>query len=100
MAIPKYSYQENPQNQLTGFKIEEGTYKDVIYTYGKVSPIEENEKLRLKFDYNVHENPNKCDTESSDFVNVMGDILAIEVEKDNNGNSGTNREDDTQKSST
>jgi len=100
MAIPKYSYQENPQNQLTGFKIEEGTYKDVIYTYGKVSPIEENEKLRLKFDYNVHENPNKCDTESTDFINVMGDILAIEVEKDNNGNSGTNREDDTQKSST
>tara|TARA_B100001093_G_C26361923_1_gene814878 strand:- start:329 stop:631 length:303 start_codon:yes stop_codon:yes gene_type:complete len=100
MATPKYSYQQNPQNQLTGFKIEEGTYKDVIYTYGKVSPIEENEKLRLKFEYNVHENPNKCDTDSSDFINVMGDILAIEVEKDNNGNSGTNREDDTQKSST
>jgi len=100
MAIPKYSYQQNPQNQLTGFKIEEGNYKDVIYTYGKVSPIEENEKLRLKFEYNVHENPNKCDTDSTDFINVMGDILAIEVEKDNNGNSGTNREDDTQKSST
>ena len=100
MATPKYSYQQNPQNQLTGFKIEEGTYKDVIYTYGKVSPIEENEKLRLKFEYNVHENPNKCDTDSTDFINVMGDILAIEVEKDNNGNSGTNREDDTQKSST
>ena len=100
MAIPKYSYQQNPQNQLTGFKIEEGNYKDVIYTYGKVSPIEEEEKLRLKFEYNVHENPNKCDTDSSDFINVIGDILAIEVEKDNNGNSGTNREDDTQKSST
>ena len=100
MAIPKYSYQQNPQNELTGFKIEEGTYKDVIYTYGKVSPIEENEKLRLKFEYNVHENPNKCDTDSTDFINVMGDILAIEVEKDNNGNSGTNREDDTQKSTT
>jgi len=100
MAIPKYSYQENPQNQLTGFKIEEGTYKDVIYTYGKVSPIEENEKLRLKFEYNVHENPNKCDTDSTDFINVMGDILAIEVEKDTNGNSGKNREDDTKESST
>ena len=100
MAIPKYSYQQNPSNDLTGFKIEEGNYKDVIYTYGKVSPIEEEEKLRLKFDYNVHENPNKCDTESTDFINVIGDILAIEVEKDTNGNSGKNREDDTQKSST
>ena len=102
MATPKYSYQENPTSELTGFKIEDGTYKDVIYTYGKVSPIEdkESDKLRLKFEYNVHENPNKCDTESTDFINIMGDILAIEVEKDNNGNSGTNREDDTQKSST
>ena len=100
MAIPKYSYQENPSNELTGFKIEEGNYKDVIYTYGKVSPIEEEEKLRLKFDYNVHENPNKCDTESTDFINVIGDILAIEVEKDTNGNSGKNREDNTQKSNT
>ena len=100
MAIPKYSYQENPKNQLTGFKIEEGTYKDVIYTYGKVSPIKEDEKLRLKFEYNVHEKPDKVNTDSDDFINVIGDILAIEVEKDTNGNSGKNREDDTQKSST
>lgn len=102
MATPKYSYQENPTSDLTGFKIEEGVYKDVIYTYGKVSPIEdkESDKLRLKFEYNVHENPNKCNTDSGDFIDVIGDILAIEVEKDTNGNSGKNREDDTQKSST
>tara|TARA_E500000318_G_scaffold35680_1_gene34814 strand:- start:781 stop:1059 length:279 start_codon:yes stop_codon:yes gene_type:complete len=84
---------ENPKNDLTGFKIEDGTFKDVVYTYGKVSPIEESEKLRLKFEYNIHENPNKCNTEGGDFINVIGDILAIEVEKDNDGNSGTNRED-------
>ena len=100
MAIPKYSYQENPSSELTGFKIEEGEYKDVIYTYGKVSPIEEEEKLRLKFEYNVHEKPDKVNTDSDDFINVIGDILAIEVEKDTNGNSGKNREDNTQKSST
>ena len=100
MAIPKYSYQENPSSDLTGFKIEEGNYKDVIYTYGKVSPIEEEEKLRLKFEYNVHENPSECDTNSDDFINVIGDILAIEVEKENDGNSGKNREDNTQKSNT
>jgi hypothetical protein len=100
MATPKYSYQENPSNDLTGFKIEEGNYKDVIYTYGKVSPIEEEEKLRLKFEYNVHEKPDKVNTDSDDFINVIGDILAIEVEKDTNGNSGKNREDNTQKSNT
>ena len=95
MAIPKYSYQANPQSDLTGFKIEEGTYKDVIWTYGKVQPIEESEKLRLKFEYNVHENPNKCNTESGDFINILGDILALEVEKDTDGNSGKNREDNS-----
>ena len=100
MAIPKYSYQQNPTNELTGFKIEEGEYKDVIYTYGKVSPIEENEKLRLKFEYNVHEKPDKVNTDSDDFINVIGDILAIEVEKDTNGNSGEDRENSSQKSNT
>ena len=41
MATPKYSYQENPTSDLTGFKIEEGVYKDVIYTY----ELEEEENL-------------------------------------------------------
>ena len=102
METPKYSYQENPTSDLTGFKIEEGVYKDVIYTYGKVSPIEdkESDKLRLKFEYNVHENPNKCNTDSGDFIDVIGDILAIEVEKDTNGNSGKDRENSAQESNT
>ena len=66
-----------------------------MYTYGKVTSIEENEKLRLKFEYNIHENPNEVDTNSESFINVMGDILAIEVEKENDGNSGKNRENNT-----
>ena len=96
MAIPKYNYVENPNMDMTGFKIEDGTYKDVIYTYGKVTPIEDknSDKLRLKFEYNVHENPNRCNTDSGDFINVIGDILAIEVEKED-GNSGKNREDNS-----
>ena len=58
----------------------------------------ENDKLKLKFDYNIHENPNKCNTDSGDFINVIGDILTIEVEKD--GNSRENRTDSAQKSNT
>ena len=101
MATPKYSYQENPSNELTGFKIEDGKYKDVIYTYGRVSPIEESEKLRLKFEYNVHENPRHANTDSGDFINVIGDILAVEAEKENvSGNSGEDRENSSQKSNT
>ena len=102
MATPKYSYMENPKHDLTGFKIEEGKYKDVVYTYGKVSPIEESDKLRLKFEYNIHENPNRCNTDSGDFINVIGDILAVEAEKENkdSGNSRENRTNSTQKSNT
>ena len=93
--VPKYTYMQNPQSDLTGFLIQEGEFEGVMYTYGKVTPIEENEKLRLKFEYNIHENPNEVDTNSESFINVMGDILAIEVEKENDGNSGKNRENNT-----
>jgi hypothetical protein len=73
-------------------------YKDVVYTYGKVQPVEENDKLRLKFEYNVVENPSGVETEDKNFINVIGDILTIEVEKD--GNSRENRTDSAQKSNT
>ena len=80
----------------------EGTYDGVIYTYGKVSFVEdkESDKLRLKFEYNVHENPNDVDTDCNDFINVIGDILAIEVERNPSGNSGENRENGTKKLNT
>tara|TARA_R100000908_G_scaffold12275_1_gene4329 strand:+ start:602 stop:910 length:309 start_codon:yes stop_codon:yes gene_type:complete len=102
MAIPNYRHVEHPRFEQLGFHIEDGQYKDVIYTYGKVSWNEdkENDKLKLKFDYDIHENPNKCNTDSGDFINVIGDILAIEVEKDSNGNSGEDRENSSQESNT
>ena len=64
----------------------------------EVSPIEESDKLRLKFEYNVHENPNRCNTDSGDFINVIGDILAIEVEKENNADSREDRKNSPTKS--
>ena len=100
MAIPNYRHVAHPRFEQLGFHIEDGQYKDVIYTYGKVSWNEdkENDKLKLKFDYDIHENPNKCNTDSGDFINVIGDILAIEVEKDTNGNSGKDRDNRAKKS--
>ena len=98
METPNYTYMENPKSDLTGFRITDGVYKDVVYTYGKVQPVEENDKLRLKFEYSVVENPSGVDTEDKNFINVIGDILTIEVEKD--GNSRENRTDSAQKSNT
>ena len=91
--VTKYNYVENSKSEVSGFQILEGPWKDVIYTYGKVKFIEDKDtdKLRLKFEYNVHENPNNKDTNSKDFITTIGDILAIETEKDIDGNSGKNR---------
>jgi hypothetical protein len=100
MAIPKYSYVEHPRFEQTGFQIIDGEYKDIVYTYGKVKPIEEDEKLRLKFEYDVHENPNDVDTKSDNFINTIGDILTIEIEKEKDGNSGEDRENGSQESNT
>ena len=40
MEIPKYSYVEHPRFEQAGFRIADGKYENVIYTYGKVKPKE------------------------------------------------------------
>src|SRR5210317_1172781 len=100
MEIPKYSYVEHPRFEQAGFRIADGKYENVIYTYGKVKPNEEDDKLRLKFEYNVHENPNDVDTESDEFINMIGDILTLEIDKEKNDNSREDRENGSQESTT
>ena len=100
MEIPKYSYVEHPRFEQAGFRIADGKYENVIYTYGKVKPIEEDDKLRLKFEYNVHENPNDVDTDSDEFINMIGDILTMEIDKEKNDNSREDRENGSQESTT
>jgi hypothetical protein len=100
MEIPKYSYVEHPRFEQAGFRIADGKYENVIYTYGKVKPIEEDDKLRLKFEYNVHENPNDVDTDSDEFINMIGDILTLEIDKEKNDNSREDRENGSQESTT
>ena len=100
MAIPKYNYVEHPKFEQMGFRIADGKYENVIYTYGKVKPIEENESLRLKFEYDIHENPNDVDTDSDEFIKAIGDILTTEIAKEKDGNSGEDRENSSTKSTT
>ena len=96
MASVKYNFVENNKANLTGFKISEGKFKDVIYYYGKVKFIEEDEKLRLKFDYNVARNPDNVDTDNEKFVKIIGDILADNIEREvDNGTIGKNRKNST-----
>ena len=96
MASVKYNFVENPKINSTGFQISEGEYKDVIYYYGKVKFIEENDNMRLKFDYNVARNPNNVDTDNEKFVKIIGDILTDNIEREvDNGTIGKNRKNST-----
>lgn len=53
----------------------ESPYPGVVFQFGKVQLIEENDSLRVKFDYEVFENRNNLDTRSDKFRNYIGNIL-------------------------
>ena len=73
----RYSYIQSAKypNQ-TCIGINEGKFAGVIYKYGKVTPIEEDDKLRLKFDWQILDS-NGLGKEhfGDDFFNLIGDIL-------------------------
>jgi len=69
--------------QSNGFDIVELTspeYSGILYTYGGVRLIEEDETLRVKFDYDVIVD-NGVDTKSQEFRNHIGDILMELIEQ-------------------
>ena len=77
MASVKYNFVENNKANLTGFKISEGKFKDVIY-------------------YNVARNPDNVDTDGEEFRQVIGDILAENIEREiDDGTIGKNRKNST-----
>lgn len=87
--IPKYTLVEKEDLDYYGFKIQEGEYKDVVYYYGEVKIEEdiENDKAFLNFNYQIDKGNEKYSIEelqdSIKFSNLMGDILAEVLDKDN-----------------
>ena len=74
----KYTFVENRGAKWQGIGLtkEAGFYQGVVYRYGKVTPIEENDKLRLQFDWQILDS-NGLGKEyfKDDFFNLIGDIL-------------------------
>lgn len=58
-------------NQL--IKLTSKKYSGIIYTYGQVRLIEEDDGLRVQFNYDIHENP--IGELDSDFKDHIGSIL-------------------------
>lgn len=77
---------------IYAIRITREKFKDVIYHYGGVqfNPTEETNEddeepqMKMEFTYNVLENPNEEDTNSDEFVTLIGDIAMqiLEQEQD------------------
>ena len=80
----KYRFVENKDAKWQGVGLtkEAGFYQGVVYRYGKVTPIEEDAKLRLKFDLQILDS-NGLDKKhfNDDFFNLIGDVLYDIMEK-------------------
>lgn len=59
-------------NQL--IKLTSNKFSGIIYTYGRVRLLEEDDQLRVQFEYDVQENPVGI-IDASEFRNHIGDIL-------------------------
>ena len=74
----KYKLVQNKDEKLQCIVLnkEAGFYQGVVYRYGKVTPIEEKDQLRLKFDWQILDS-NGLGKEhfNDDFFNLIGDIL-------------------------
>lgn len=62
-------------------RLKAAPYNDVIYQYGAVSLYEEDDSLRVSFEYEVFENKNKVDTKSDKFIDYVGAILLNNLEE-------------------
>jgi hypothetical protein len=56
-------------------------FPSVVFQFGKVQLIEENESLRVKFEYEVFNNPQKLDTQADNFREYIGHILMTNLEE-------------------
>ena len=87
--IPNYTLVEKEDIDYYGFKIQEGEYKDVIYYYGEVSVKEhtDEDQATISFKFQIDNGNEKYSIEelqdSIKFNNLMGDILAEVLDKDN-----------------
>jgi len=79
----RYEYDNNisvSMQEQVPIRITEGSYEGLVYQYGTIKFIEEDENLRCNFTYNIIDNPNNIE-ENQELVNYLGEIL-VEVLND------------------
>lgn len=71
--IKNYEILDEDFNGSQLIKLTSNDYSGIIYTYGQVRLIEEEDTLRVQFEYDIVENP--VGVLDSNFKNHIGDIL-------------------------
>ena len=70
--IKNYEVLEESYNGNQLIKLTSGDFSGIIYSYGQVEIVDEDEQARLKFDYKVHSDH---EYDKNDFGKYIGDIL-------------------------
>jgi hypothetical protein len=89
----RYTTVQNKRTNVEAIKLLEYPYEGIIYSYGKVELLEEGDHLRIKFEYDLIDDPYESDNNArpgfvvEDFEKYIGDILQelihLGIEKNN-----------------
>ena len=84
-------------------KLTSGVHEGIIYSYGRVNLIEEDDALRLAFDYNIVDYAEReiKDTFTNEIGDILQDILIEQLAKNEvvcNGGVDENRTKDSSES--
>lgn len=85
ISSSSYAFVENDfSDDSWHVKINEGTYKDIVYKYGKIQIKEGGDEATLGFQYSIVDLPEHFDVEdlncNVDFMDTLGDILSHIIE--------------------
>jgi hypothetical protein len=72
--IKQYELLDEDSNGNQLIKLTSSEYSGIIYTYGRVRLLEEDDHLRVQFEYDIQENPVE-EVDPVKFRNHIGDIL-------------------------
>jgi hypothetical protein len=75
--MSKFVVVENRKNGMDAIKLLEDPFSGIIYSYGRVEfgEDEANDRLTLKFEYEIHDMNGKQFSDDKPFQNYIGDIL-------------------------
>lgn len=77
-------FEDERLTAICAVRVKKGKYKDLVYFYGKVQLLPEEDTLRLKFETFVLDNPRKHDTNTQRFKMFSGDVL-VDIMNSNQG---------------